>query len=299
MKLNKITLGDKKVFDKFIALKPRRLSVYAFTNIYIWKGLFKIYWKIVEGSLCVFFKDKIGCFMYLPPLAKKIKAKALREAFKIMDGLNKNKAVSRIENIEEEEALFYRNLGYQTRYKSSEYLCGRQDLTQLKGNRFKSKRSAYNYFIRHYSFQYKPFSLRDKEACLELYRAWMSERHNHNQDFIYQGMLKDSFITLKVLLDNYSKIGVTGRIVRVAKELKAFTFGFKINPQTFCILYEIADLSIKGLAQFIFREFCREAKVYKYINVMDDSGLENLKKVKLSYRPVSLVPSYIATKKNA
>lgn len=299
MKLNKIALKDKKLFDKFIAAKPRRLSVYTFINIYIWKGLFEIYWKIVEGSLCVFFKDKVGCFLYLPPLAKTIRPKALQGAFKVMDAVNKNKTVSRVENIEEKETSFYRELGYDTRYKSSEYLCGRQDLTQLKGNRFKSKRSVCNYFIKHYSFQYKPFSLRDKEACLKLYRTWRKERHNHNQDFIYQGMLRDSFASLKVLLNDYIRLEVIGRIIRVDKQIKAFTFGFKINPQTFCILYEIADLSIKGLAQFIFREFCRELKKYKYINVMDDSGLENLKKVKLSYHPVSLIPSYIATRKNA
>jgi hypothetical protein len=29
---------------------------------------------------------------------------------------------------------------------------------------------------------------------------------------------------------------------------------------------------------------------------MDDSGLENLKKVKLAYKPVQLIPAYIAKK---
>jgi len=63
----------------------------------------------------------------------------------------------------------------------------------------------------------------------------------------------------------------------------AFTFGFKLNKDTFCILYEITDLSIKGLSQFIFRQFCSELKNHRYINIMDDSGLVNLKRVKLSY----------------
>lgn len=84
-----------------------------------------------------------------------------------------------------------------------------------------------------------------------------------------------------------------GRIVKVDKEIRAFSFGFKLNAQTFCILYEITDLQVKGLAQFIFREFCREMADYKYINIMDDSGLENLKQVKLSYHPIKLVPAYI------
>ena len=41
-----------------------------------------------------------------------------------------------------------------------------------------------------------------------------------------------------------------------------------------------------------------ELKGYKFINIMDDSGLENLKKVKLSYQPLKLIPAYIAKRKN-
>jgi hypothetical protein len=99
------------------------------------------------------------------------------------------------------------------------------------------------------------------------------------------------------LLDDYSGLKIVGRVVKIDKKIKALTFGFRLAEDTFCILYEITDLSIKGLAQFIFREFCRELADYKYINIMDDSGLENLKKVKLSYHPVKLVPAYIVKRK--
>ena len=60
VKLNKLTIKDKKLFDKFFRLREHELSVYAFENIYIWQSLFDIEWAIIEDSLCVFFKDKIG-----------------------------------------------------------------------------------------------------------------------------------------------------------------------------------------------------------------------------------------------
>ena len=101
------------------------------------------------------------------------------------------------------------------------------------------------------------------------------------------------------LLNNYRALNLQGRIVTVGNEVRAFTFGFALNSGTFCVLYEITDLTIKGLAQFIFREFCAELKSYRYINIMDDSGLENLKKVKLSYYPFKLIPAYIAVRENA
>jgi len=298
MKLNKLTVKDKKLFDKFLSLKTHSLSVYAFENIYIWKGLFDIRWALIEDSLCIFFKDRIGCFLYLPPLSKNKNPAAIKEVFKIMDGLNKNKEVSRIENIEEEDVSFYRGLGYTGSNKSYDYLCRKTDLVQLKGNQFKSKRACFNYFIKHYESRYLPFSLKYRDECLELYDSWVKERKTKNQDHIYQGMLEDSRRSLKNALDNYADLNFIGRVVKVDKKIKAFTFGFKLNSDTFCILYEITDLSVKGLSQFIFRRFCSELQGYKYINIMDDSGLENLKQVKLSYRPLKLIPAYIARRKN-
>lgn len=296
MRLNDLSLRDKEVFSQYLSLASHELSVYAFTNIYIWKSLFEINWTIIKDSLCIFFQDKAGAFLYLAPLAKILKPGVIEEVFKILDKVNANKEISRIENIEEKDLGFYRALGFRCRQKSSDYLCSRRDLAQLKGNKFKSKRASSNYFVKNYNFSYLPFVSLDKDSCLKLYKSWTEERRQNNQDAVYGGMLEDSLTAIKILLDNYENLQCIGRVVKVDKKIKAFTFGFKLNTQTFCILYEITDLSVKGLAQFIFREFCRELEVYKYINIMDDSGLENLKKVKLSYHPVKLIPAYIITR---
>lgn len=293
MRLNKLTAKDKELFDKFLRLKQHRLSAYAFANIYIWQALFKIYWQIIDNSLCVFFRDKTGCFLYLEPLSEKINLATVSAAFAVMDRYNKNKEISRIENVEEDDLAIYEKLGYSAYQKPGDYLCRRQDLARLGGNCFKSKRSSYNYFIKHYSYQWREYSPKDKQACLDLYSLWMSQRRSQARDKIYLGMLEDSRASLKVLLDDYKKLDLTARLVKINGRLVAFAFGFRLNQDTFCVLYEITDLSVKGLSQFIFRQFCAGLSGYKYINIMDDSGLENLKKVKLSYRPAELVPAYI------
>jgi hypothetical protein len=298
MRPNKLSVKDKALFAKYLALDYHELSPYAFENILLWRGLFEIEWLEIEGSLCVFFKDRFGCFLYLPPLAKKINPGILREVFRILNKFNKNKEVSRIENVEAKDLSFYKDIGYVCRIKSYDYLCKREDLVNLQGAKFKSKRAGFNYFIKHYKFEYKAFSLKNKSECLELSDTWVEERKSQNKDPIYQGMLEDSRVCLKNALDAYPDLGLMGRVVRLEGKIKAFAFGFKLNVDTFCILYEVTDLTIKGLAQFIFRKFCSELKDYKYINIMDDSGLENLKKVKLSYRPARLIPAYIVTRRD-
>lgn len=299
MKLNKLSLKDKKTFLKYIGIGQHGLSVYAFENIYIWKGLFEIEWQVIRSSLCIFFKDRFGSFLYLAPLAKNKEPEVVKKAFAITDGFNKNKAMSRIENVEEQDIYFYQALGYACKEKSYDYVCLRSDLVNLRGNKFKSQRACFNYFIKHYAYEYLPYSLEYKDGCMELYNRWMKERKLQNNDRVYQGMLEDTKKCLKIALNNYADLGLSGRLVKINKEIKAFTFGFKLNRDTFCVLYEVTGLSFKGLAQFIFRQFCSELKDYKYINIMDDSGLEGLKKVKLSYHPLKLIPAYIISRKNA
>jgi hypothetical protein len=247
----------------------------------------------------VFFIDKIGCFQYLAPLGEGRSRPVLKKSFEIMDAFNKNKEISRMENIEEKDTRFYEKLGFNCRIKSYDYLCERADLARLRGNRFKSKRASCNYFLKHYTFEYSLFTLKYKKDCLLLYDRWMKQRRAKSHDPLYQGMLQDSRVSLEKALDHFSDLNLRARIVRVNREVKGFTFGYPLNKDAFCILYEITDLAVKGLAQFIFRAFSDELKNFKYINVMDDSGLENLKKVKLSYKPVRFIPSFTVTRIHA
>jgi hypothetical protein len=294
VRFNKLSLGDKPLFDKFLKLRRHDLAVYSFADIFIWKGLFDIKWSLVRDNLCVFFRDKIGCFLYLPPLAKTIDPEVCLEAFSVMDRFNRNKEISRIENIEGQDADFFRTLGYEIKEKSRDYLCLRSDLAGLKGDKFKSKRASYNYFVKNHRFEYLPYSPKQKKSCLDLYHLWMHQRMLGSEDRVYRGMLEDSLGSFSMLLDNYAKLGCTGRVVRVDGRIKAFTFGYKLNPDTFCILFEITDLTVKGLAQFIFREFAKDLEGFTYINIMDDSGMDNLRRVKLSYHPAKLTPAFIA-----
>lgn len=297
MKLNNLSLRDRDVFSKYLNRSGHGLSVYSFENIYIWKGLFEIKWAFIQESLCVFFYDKIGAFLYLSPLSQNLEPDVVKEVFGILDGINANKEISRVENAEENDLAAYRAMGLISREKSVDYLCLRRDLSELKGDKFRHKRAAYNYFVANFPYEYKPYSTKDLEVCFRLYNAWAAKRRQDNPDPFYRAMLQDSLKALKILLKHYDSLDCLGRVVKIDGKIKGFTFGFKLNSETFCILYEITDLSIKGLAQFIFRAFCAELAEYKYINIMDDSGLENLKKVKLSYRPVKLVPAYTITRK--
>lgn len=299
MKSKELVFTDKKTIETALRGMPRHLSAYSFVQMMMWKNLYRVAWTRFDRAVCVFFHDTLGAFMNGEPLGSTVTPEAVRDAFAYMDACNKNKAYSRIENVEEERVAFYRALGYKAVPKGGDYVCERTRLADLRGDRYKSKRASCNYFSKNYDARYLPYTKADRQACFDLYDAWASGRAATTDDRVYTGMLGDSRTCLDTVLRTYAAFDLAGRVVVVDKRVKAFTFGYELNENTFCILYEVADLSVKGISQHIFRQVCREMTKYRYINIMDDSGLERLQSVKRSYRPAQVIPAYIIQRANA
>lgn len=294
MQLLPLTLEDKSVFDSFASKIHTDLSNYAFASLYIWRDHFEYYWSIMEDHFCVF--AKYGEDFYLPilPMGKLNSNEIAKKAYQYCLSVNKNPQFARIENVPESLLLEFKDCGYHFDQKETEYIYRAEELVNLSGYGYKSKRNAYNAFVSCYpSAILTPFRREDMEQCFALYESWQKSRAAQNDDEIYLAMLTDSADAHRMGISHALELGLIGRVVRIEGEIRAYTFGYPLNSEMFCVLFEISDLNIHGLAQFLYREFCREImRNYKWINAMDDSGLENLKRVKQSYHPSDLIPSY-------
>ena len=298
MQLQPLTLNDKPIFDAYAHRTCPRLSHYAFAPLYVWKEHFQYYWTRLAGHLCILAKQGEDYFMPILPMPcdpeNRTYRNVIRTAYQFMLESNRNPHIARIENVPQELRTFFEKIGFRATLKETEYLYGTAALSKLSGNRFKSKRNAYNAFIARYpSAEFRPYCTADREACLALYEAWHAARAATCEDAIYCAMLEDSQSAHRIAIADMEALGLYGRIVRIDEKIRGYTFGYPLNADTFCVLFEITELGIKGLAQFIYREFCKElVGTYRWVNAMDDSGLENLKRVKRSYHPVELLPSY-------
>jgi hypothetical protein len=105
----------------------------------------------------------------------------------------------------------------------------------------------------------------------------------------------DSSSAHRVALCDADELGLVGCIAEVGGRVAAYTLGYPLSDSVFCVLLEIADRQVQGLSQYIFREFCRSLSRFQFINAMDDSGLEGLRRAKQSYHPEKILPSYIVT----
>ena len=231
--------------------------------------------------------------MPILPMGVSLSRKVIQQTYAFTLEANRAKQIARIENVPEGLIPFFQQMGFTAVRKETEYLYETDALITLKGDRYKSKRAAYNVLIRNHSAaQLKSYQPTHLASCLALYESWKQERWGHSHDDVYRAMLEDSWYSHRTGLMNYEELGLVGRVVLIDGILKGYTFGYPLNNEIFCVLFEATDLAIKGLAQFLFREFCGEQAAYQWINTMDDSGLENLKRVKLSYRPAKQLSSY-------
>ncbi len=316
MHLHPLTIDDKSIFDQFNSYSRLILSHYAFAPIYIWQEFYYLYYAIIKSSnnpktdinteekeyLCIYAKQGSDYYMPILPIPCEIEEvhyqNIVLDSYQFMLESNRNSQFARVENVPEEFIPMFKDYGFEVFLKETEYLYATKSIGELRGDDFKPQRNAYNSFIKHNpSVNYEPYDDIYLTECLNLYETWQKARSEKYDDPIYQAMLDDSKSAHKIGISNYQELVLIGRVVRINDEVQAYTFGYELNRDTFCILFEISQLSIKGLAQYIYREFCKELlQTYKWINAMDDSGLENIKRVKQSYHPTKLIPSYNITK---
>ena len=298
MQLQSLTLNDKPIFEAHAHRSCTRLSHYAFAPLYVWREHFQFYWTLLAEYFCIFAKQGDDYFMPILPMPIEMEnpkyLNVVNKVHHFMLDTSPNPHIVRIENVPQEMIAFFEKNGSSVSLKETEYLYETAALAGLRGDRYKQQRHAYNGFVAKYpSAKLRPYTAADRVACLSLYDRWRERRSEKFDDPIYNAMLDDSGSAHRIGVSHADALGLLGRVVRIDGEIRGYTFGYPLGAGTFCVLFEITDLGTKGLAQFIYREFCKELMdTYRWINAMDDSGLENLKRVKHAYHPIQLIPSY-------
>ncbi len=294
--LRPLTLQDRARFEARLAERAFAgdpLAAYSFPFHFIWQGLLRYEWTELAGHVCLFAGNLDGSFLALPPIGPDPCGPAMVKAFDFLSKRNTTPALTRIENAPASLASRCREKGYRVAPKGPDYVYRRADLVALRGDRYKSQRAAYNHCVAHAKLMYRPFRPDDATACLALFQQWRrGVKHDAASDLAVH-IAKDAEHAHRQGVTHAADSGLIGRVVEEDGQIAAYTFGYPLNSTTFCILFEIADRTVKGLGAYIFREFCRELESYELINTMDDSGLEGLRRAKQAYHPAKLVESFI------
>ncbi len=287
-------LEEKFRVNKYLEFSPRNLSYLSFVNLFLWKDFFHFDFHVFDNCLCVFAQSEEGQFLYLPPLGEAPSIDIYYKCFELMQEQNQLKNVTRIENgYSQLQSLL--NADFIFKEKSRDYYYCKNNIARLRGNAYKSQRALYNHFTKNYSFQYLPYASSMYEECMSLLRKWTQRKLADSEDPIFNQMLEENIIVNELALSFYEELELVGRVVSVKDEIKAYTFGFELSDDVFCVLLEIADLTVKGISCYIFSQLAKDEQLkrYSFLNAMDAWGLKNVAQTKMHFHPVMLVPNYV------
>jgi hypothetical protein len=170
-----------------------------------------------------------------------------------------------------------------------DYLYARDDLANLKGNRFHKKKNLVNQFKKKYAYTYLTMGPEMVQYALEMQTDWCKWRDCEKNDTL----ASENRAIVQVLRNWQSLESITGGALRVNGTLAAYTIAEIMPDGTLLIHFEKGDPEYKGSYQAINQFFVAQTKSeLQLVNREQDLGDKGLRKAKMSYNPVDFVRKY-------
>ncbi len=173
---------------------------------------------------------------------------------------------------------------------SSDYIYLAQDLIDLKGRKYHSKRNHLKK-VDAYPWTYEKLSKKDFEECI----TFSANLYNSKDGYTDHSAVVEQY-AIDTFFKYFEQFNLMGIAIRVDGKLVAYSIGEKLNSNTVVVHIEKADTSYDGMYVLInnlfAKEFCNTPDVV-YINREEDLGIEGIRKAKLSYRPVFKVEKHL------
>lgn len=193
------------------------------------------------------------------------------------------------------EELYPGKFHFHTDRDNFDYVYDINDLAQLKGKRYQSKRNFANRFEANYpDCQLLPLEESTMPMAQTMLETWFAQRAE--MDPLADFRLEQ--IALDRAFSKFSQLGLEGLVLVVEGKCVAMTMGSLLSQDTFDIHFEKALEGYDGAYAYINRSFARYLQekypFLQFLNREDDLGIPGLRKAKLSYHPHHLVEKHWA-----
>lgn len=197
-----------------------------------------------------------------------------------------------IEEKEKLEQTFPQEYVFYPSRNSFDYIYRVSDLSNLSGKKYHSKRNHISYFKKTYDWSYEEMNVKNISECIDMNNKWFELNVDKDPDGI--DAEREVF---DLCFRNFDLFGFVGGLLRVDGQVVAFTFGERLNDNTFVTHFEKAFADIRGAYPMINNQFALNTLGgYEFVNREDDVGSEGLRKAKLSYYPEILLEKFTAVK---
>lgn len=290
------TLEDRCIIEDKLKTYTSRSCERTFVNVFLWARYYQVEYAIIEN--CLVFKSEHEKLSFTYPSGKKedVQKAIIKLEQYVMERDTKlsfyNVTPEQFEVLEELYPNKY-NIVYNR--DIADYVYETEKLTTLAGKKLHAKRNHINKFKATYEhWSYESLSSENIEECFQMAMKWRTL--NDCQDDVDK--VNEMAVTMNALR-LFDELELKGGILRVDKEIVAFTLGEAINEDTFVVHIEKAFTDILGAYPMINQQFVtHECQEFTYINREEDTGSEGLRKAKLSYRPIFLIEKGYVTIKD-
>lgn len=278
----KIELSDRKLFEN-MGENADGIAMFGFASIFFWKGYYDTSYAVVNGNIVAKgISDSGECVLYFPRGI----TEGLRDTLDILKENCRGKLVLMPLN----ETLAYRikkevpSVDLKVIEGKCEYVYNQEDLANLIGKKYHSKRNHIAKFDKKYESEY----INIDENNVDILRDCAKYMYN-----LIENSPKEEFDAIMCAIDNFSDLRMRACVIKVDGKYVAYSIGSSVNNEVADIHFEKADRNYEGSYAKVNNCFAKYAfSDKKFINREEDLGIEGLRKAKLSYYPCKMNQMY-------
>ena len=301
---NRITIDNREILEEYLNGYEYKTSGLSFSAQYMWRDINMFSWDIIGDYMCIsgisHLELEYGIilpFMF-PPLTRtgEYDKDSLRETiFRAKEHFEKKGQPFSLRLVPFHLMEIIKEACPEMVFRDDrpnyDYIYLTQDLIDLRGRAYHSKKNHLNYFLRTYDYEYIEMTSDMADDAMKFIAEFNARKEvpEHEME-----MLRMEEQAMEDVFRNLEKVGYSAGAILIDGKIEAIAIGGQLGRNTITEHVEKANVNYRGLYQAINNEFCRNvASKAKYINREEDMGIPNLRKAKLSYKPVKLLEKYI------
>lgn len=299
---NRITIANKPVLEEYLNGYEYETSGLSFSALYMWRDINEFCFDIIGDYMCIsgishLELDQKLNFMF-PPLTKtgSYDHDSLRAT--LLEAKRRFEAKGAVFNLRLVPSHMTQlicdaapEIEFSEDRPNFDYIYRREDLVQLRGKKYHAKKNYINSFKKNYEYVYEPINSAMTDELMEFIEVFNSKKEipEHEME-----LLKNEEAAMRDVFENFEACGYYGGVIRIDGRVQALTAGGRLGSNMLTQHIEKANTDYRGLYPMICNEFCKSLpEDIEFINREEDMGIENLRKAKLSYKPVKLLEKYI------
>lgn len=301
---NRITIDNREILEEYLNGYEYKTSGLSFSAQYMWRDINMFSWDIIGDYMCISgishleLEDGIILPFMFPPLTRtgEYDKDSLRETiFRAKEHFEKKGQPFSLRLVPFHLMEIIKEACPEMVFRDDrpnyDYIYLTQDLIELRGRAYHSKKNHLNYFLRTYDYEYIEMTSDMADDAMKFIAEFNARKEvpEHEME-----MLRMEEQAMEDVFRNLEKVGYSAGAILIDGKIEAIAIGGQLGRNTITEHVEKANVNYRGLYQAINNEFCRNvASKAKYINREEDMGIPNLRKAKLSYKPVKLLEKYI------